>query len=261
MNIVAVSACDGSREAREPGAPSVTLWILAWLLFFLPMALTLIELSSRYPEEGGMYRWARRAFGPVHGFSVRLVCLGQQPVLTSPRAAVRCRQRAAGLRSGAASLADSRVYSTAFVLGSLWVCVFLNLLAASRFPQYAPSRGPAALPPGLPASAPQSFARRRSAGSPLEVAARSAFSLPKPAADAKKTVLTDVYCLWSRCASPSRDLHSRWHSCPTRSTERSYPHPARPCPLSLPPRAPHLPQRSRSITLPHPHAGLFPTPT
>ena len=32
------------------------------------LAAVLAELSSRYPEQGGIYAWARRAFGQAHGF-------------------------------------------------------------------------------------------------------------------------------------------------------------------------------------------------
>ena len=37
-------------------------------MFFIPLAAALIELSSRHPEQGGIYAWVRRAFGPLHGY-------------------------------------------------------------------------------------------------------------------------------------------------------------------------------------------------
>src|SRR5690606_19025607 len=70
MNIVAVVGLRWIARSARVGAPSVTLWLAACLLFFIPLALALIELSSRYPEQGGIYAWARRAFGPLHGFVV-----------------------------------------------------------------------------------------------------------------------------------------------------------------------------------------------
>ena len=68
MNIVAVVGLRWITRSARAGESSVTLWILAWLLFFLPLAAAVIELSSRHPEQGGLYAWTRRAFGPVHGF-------------------------------------------------------------------------------------------------------------------------------------------------------------------------------------------------
>jgi glutamate:GABA antiporter len=44
------------------------IWIAAWLLFYTPLALSVIELSSRYPNEGGLYVWSKKAFGDFHGF-------------------------------------------------------------------------------------------------------------------------------------------------------------------------------------------------
>ena len=128
MNIVAVVGLRWISRSARAGAPSITLWILAWLLFFLPMALTVIELSSRYPEEGGLYRWARRAFGPVHGFMCGW-CVWVNNLFYFPSLLLFVAANALLVFGpGAAGLADSRVYSTVFVLGSLWLCVLLNLL-------------------------------------------------------------------------------------------------------------------------------------
>jgi glutamate:GABA antiporter len=55
-----------SAAAAGPGA--LVVWLVAALTLFLPLALTVIDLSARYPEEGGLSRWAGRAFGPFAGF-------------------------------------------------------------------------------------------------------------------------------------------------------------------------------------------------
>jgi len=54
--------------AAAAGARGVVIWAIAWLTFFIPLALSVIELSSRYPEEGGMYVWTKRAFGDFSAF-------------------------------------------------------------------------------------------------------------------------------------------------------------------------------------------------
>jgi len=36
--------------------------------FFLPLAGSVLELSSRYPQEGGLYIWTREAYGEFAGF-------------------------------------------------------------------------------------------------------------------------------------------------------------------------------------------------
>jgi amino acid transporter len=54
--------------AASAGPSSIVIWIGAWLLFYTPLALSVIELSSRYPNEGGLYVWSKRAFGDFSGF-------------------------------------------------------------------------------------------------------------------------------------------------------------------------------------------------
>ncbi len=50
------------------GRATLALWVLAWTAFFVPEAIAVLALSRRYPGEGGVYLWARRHFGPFHGF-------------------------------------------------------------------------------------------------------------------------------------------------------------------------------------------------
>ncbi len=54
--------------AAAAGSSSIVIWIGAWLMFYTPLALSVIELSSRYPNEGGLYVWSKRAFGDFSGF-------------------------------------------------------------------------------------------------------------------------------------------------------------------------------------------------
>src|SRR5258708_7874132 len=51
------------------GGPSLmVIWIGAWLVFYIPLAFCVVELSSRYPDEGGLYVWSKKAFGDFSGF-------------------------------------------------------------------------------------------------------------------------------------------------------------------------------------------------
>ncbi|HUC28757.1 MAG TPA: APC family permease [Candidatus Acidoferrum sp.] len=54
--------------AAAAGPSSIVIWIGAWLCFYTPLALSVLELSSRYPHEGGLYVWSKRAFGDFSGF-------------------------------------------------------------------------------------------------------------------------------------------------------------------------------------------------
>src|SRR5207245_9008044 len=47
---------------------AVVLLLLTPVIWSLPTALMVSELSSAIPEEGGYYAWVRRAMGPFWGF-------------------------------------------------------------------------------------------------------------------------------------------------------------------------------------------------
>jgi amino acid transporter len=68
FNIATVLGPRWIAAAAHNGTSSVSLWVLAAVLFFVPMALVINELSSRFPEEGGLYVWSKEAFGDFHGF-------------------------------------------------------------------------------------------------------------------------------------------------------------------------------------------------
>jgi len=50
--------------AAAVGPSALVLWVLAAAFLFVPLVFTVLELSSRYPDEGGLYVWSKRAFGP-----------------------------------------------------------------------------------------------------------------------------------------------------------------------------------------------------
>lgn len=50
------------------GRAQMLFWIGAMLAFYLPMAASVIGLNREMPLEGGLYVWARRAFGDLGGF-------------------------------------------------------------------------------------------------------------------------------------------------------------------------------------------------
>lgn len=50
------------------GKAETVTWIAAMVLFYLPMAASVIGLNRTMPLEGGLYVWAHRAFGNLGGF-------------------------------------------------------------------------------------------------------------------------------------------------------------------------------------------------
>jgi amino acid transporter len=54
--------------AAAAGPSALVIWAIAALGLFVPLVFTVLELSSRYPQEGGHYVWTKKAFGPFAAF-------------------------------------------------------------------------------------------------------------------------------------------------------------------------------------------------
>src|SRR5260370_36833418 len=50
------------------GWASIPMLWLATLTFLVPCAMCSYELGPLSPGEGGIYIWAHKTFGPIHGF-------------------------------------------------------------------------------------------------------------------------------------------------------------------------------------------------
>jgi amino acid transporter len=68
FNIAAVLGPRWIARAAHAGEVSLTMWVVAAIFFFVPTALVISELATRYPHEGGLYAWTKEAFGDFHGF-------------------------------------------------------------------------------------------------------------------------------------------------------------------------------------------------
>jgi len=56
--------------ASKLGKAHAVFWISAMLLYYVPLALVVIYLNRALPLEGGLYQWAKEAFGAFWGFLV-----------------------------------------------------------------------------------------------------------------------------------------------------------------------------------------------
>jgi amino acid transporter len=54
--------------AAGVGRAQFVVWLLAFALFYAPMAVAVYFLNREMPLEGGLYEWARRSFGDAVGF-------------------------------------------------------------------------------------------------------------------------------------------------------------------------------------------------
>jgi amino acid transporter len=119
------------------------LWLLAAVFFLVPHVLAVAELSGRYAEQGGIYAWTRRAFGPLHGF-VCAWCLWLNNLFFFPAVLLFAAPNLlAALGPRFMPLADSPTYSAVFVLTLLWLAIGVNVigLGAARWLQNLATAG------------------------------------------------------------------------------------------------------------------------
>ncbi len=68
--ILLVIVLDFFGTAVKAGSAHVVFWLVAFVLFFIPLAMVVAHLNRLMPLEGGLYEWARVAFGDQIGFLV-----------------------------------------------------------------------------------------------------------------------------------------------------------------------------------------------
>ncbi len=66
--VVAGSNLQWVAAAAAAGASSIPVWVIGAFAMFLPLSIAVVFLSSHHPDEGGLYVWSKRAFGPFAGF-------------------------------------------------------------------------------------------------------------------------------------------------------------------------------------------------
>ena len=130
MNIVAVVSLRGLPAEAEYGVSSAFYYILAALVFLIPVSMVAAELAAMFPyQQGGMFRWIGEAFGDKPGFlgiwlqwiestiwyptvltfgAVSLAFIGMDHVYD-------------------ASLASNKLYTIIVVLAIYWLATFISL--------------------------------------------------------------------------------------------------------------------------------------
>jgi len=115
--------------AAAAGPSSITIWLGAFVLFYLPLLAAVLELSSRFDEgDGGIYHWSRHALGDWAGFmtgwtywtcnlpyypSILLFAAGAAAYLIS---------------SDAVALAANPAYIVVFSVAAMWIATLVNVV-------------------------------------------------------------------------------------------------------------------------------------
>ncbi len=106
------------------GWSSVTYYLIAILLYFIPYTLIVSEISSSYPKESGIYLWIRDAYGPRVGF-IAIYLQWFQNLIWFPTIL-------SFITSGMSEiinpqLAHSKIYNMLTTILFYWVLTFTNI--------------------------------------------------------------------------------------------------------------------------------------
>jgi amino acid transporter len=126
FNVAAVIGLRWLAAAAHTGPVSITLWLLAAVLFFIPSALAVATLSAKFPAEGGIYVWTRQAFGDWHGFLCGW-CYWLSNLFYFPNLLLA----GVDMAGYALGLAEVKVYVISTSLAVLWLGLLANLFGFS----------------------------------------------------------------------------------------------------------------------------------
>jgi hypothetical protein len=68
IQVILIVSLTWPAYAAEQGANQLLLWLLAIVLFYVPLAAVVMKLSREIPLEGGAYQWVKAGITPFAGF-------------------------------------------------------------------------------------------------------------------------------------------------------------------------------------------------
>jgi amino acid transporter len=143
FNLVAILGLRHLGTTARFGPGSLLMWLIAAVFFFVPQGLAVVELSSRFPKEGGIYFWTKNAFGEGHGFLCGW-CYWVNNVLYYPNLLISAAVIATYVfGKGESGLSDKWIYVFPVTLGALWIATVINIagLGAGKWLQNAGGLG------------------------------------------------------------------------------------------------------------------------
>ena len=126
VTLFAIACIVGTRwisAAAHAGPGSITLWLIAAVMFVVPTAVTVASLVVRHPGSGGLYIWTRSDFGPWHGFLafwtywMGIACWFPSAAMFYGGAALH-----------AVGIAESRTVVLAISLAFIWIPLGTNVI-------------------------------------------------------------------------------------------------------------------------------------
>jgi amino acid transporter len=124
LNVAAILSIRQIPNVAPYGAASVMLWLLAAIFMFIPLAMVCGELSTGWPEEGGLFVWIREAMGErigwINVFLYLCSCIVFFPLM------LQFLTTTVGYTINA-SLAENKVYIGVTSIIIMWILTMLNI--------------------------------------------------------------------------------------------------------------------------------------
>jgi glutamate:GABA antiporter len=126
FDICAIVSLRWVAAAAHAGPGSFVLWVIAALFFFLPSAMVVGSLARRFPEEGGLYVWTKRAFGDQHAFLCGWFYFISTVLYLPSLLLAGVGMTAYAFGGSGARFAENRTFALPVTLAVLWAAFGLN---------------------------------------------------------------------------------------------------------------------------------------
>jgi putative glutamate/gamma-aminobutyrate antiporter len=137
INVAAVSSVRNWPTIAEYGFSSLFFFLLAALLFFIPVSMVAAELATGWPKEGGVFVWVKEAFGHRTGF-LAVWLLWAENLVYYPALISFIAGTVAYIFNPL--LSNSTLYILSFVVLLFWATTLANLLGM-KFSAWVSSMG------------------------------------------------------------------------------------------------------------------------
>lgn len=124
--ITIVFVAEAAAPAAAIGNSQYFWWLFLILAFLLPYGLIAAELGSTYQDEGGLYDWIKRAYGPKWGARASWYYWINYPLWMASLAVI--------FPEVISSISGSEIstfWATAIQLAFIWIVVFISLFRVS----------------------------------------------------------------------------------------------------------------------------------
>jgi putative glutamate/gamma-aminobutyrate antiporter len=135
MNVTAVVSLRGLPAEAVYGLSSIFYYLFAAVFFLIPVSLVAAELTTAWPQKGGVFRWVGEAFGPRWGF-LAIFLLWIESTIWFPTVLTFAAVSLAFIgpnQTWDQALAANNIYTIILMIGVYWTATAITLRGAGWF--------------------------------------------------------------------------------------------------------------------------------